>query len=144
MSGPLSTNKTKDRALSAFSKPLEFLQKVKYGGAVGKQTVIAVVALIALTVAMLSMWEQVSAVYVIVGAVVLVVCVSFFSIHKTLEKYHEEAMLEGKDLKEHWGKKMEMAAKQLPAPSVDDQRPSIEPGQAAAPLLAGNPEEPDE
>jgi hypothetical protein len=79
------------------AKALAFLQKVTYGGAVGKQTVIAVVALIALTTGFVCSVGHISAVYVIVGGVLLVVAGSFISIHRTLANFPDLSTLDGPD-----------------------------------------------
>lgn len=101
-----------------FAKPLEFLQKVKYGGAVGKLTVLSVVALIVLAVALLSAWGNVEAVYVIVGVVFLVFGVAHFSIHKTLQKHPELALLDGTELVAYRKMEIEMAAKGFEVPTA--------------------------
>ncbi len=108
-----------------FSKPLEFLQKVKYGGAVGKQAVIAVVALIVLGIAILSLWGQMTAVLAIVIVVFAVFVISLASIHKTLQKHPELALMDGTEIIAY--KKLEMTAKSM----------KIEPGP-----LMGRPENP--
>ncbi len=98
-------------AKDALFKPLGFLQKVKYRGAVGKQTAITVVVLIVLGIALLSVWGQTEAVYFIVATVVFVFLSALFAIHKTLAKHPELALLDGLELVEY--KKLDIAAKNM-------------------------------
>jgi hypothetical protein len=99
-----------DQKKPPFALPLEFLQKVKYGGAVGKQTVITVVAMIVLAVAIAAVWGNVVAVYVILGVLVLIFFGALVSIHKTLKESPSLAMLEGSELVAY--RKVELATKE--------------------------------
>ncbi len=61
-----------DQQKSLLKLPLEFLQKVKYGGAVGKLTVITVVAMIVLAVAIGAVWGNILAICAMAAMVVVV------------------------------------------------------------------------
>jgi hypothetical protein len=81
-----------------FSKPLEFLHKVKYGGAVGKKTVITVVALIVLAIGIVSIAALRGSVVSILLLAMLAVGVfvwALASIDRTLVKHPELALLDG-------------------------------------------------
>jgi hypothetical protein len=95
-----------------FSKSLEFLHKVKYGGAVGKKAAITNVALIVLAIALVAVWGKVYAVLLIALGVLIVFGGSLKSIDKTLEKHPELALLDGTEMVAM--KKLEMAAKNVP------------------------------
>jgi hypothetical protein len=114
-----------------FKLPLEFLQKVKYGGAVGKQTVITVVAMIVLAVAFGAVWGNVSAVYILVVALLVIFFGSLASIHKTLKDSPSLAMLEGSELVAY--RKVELATKERgPLPETP---PVLNSGQLALPAV---------
>jgi hypothetical protein len=110
-----------------FTKPLEFLQKVKYGGAVGKLAAITVAALIVVAVIMASAWnnERVHIGGLIV--VVLLVLAAFWRIAKTLDKHPELALLDGTEIVTM--KRLEMAAKNKPvlegSPMISDPAPPL-------------------
>jgi len=95
----------------SFKLPLEFLQKVKYGGAVGKMTVIAVVAMVVLAVAIGAVWGKERAVYVIVALVVLIFFGAMHNIQKALKDFPTLAMMEGSELVAY--RKVELATKEL-------------------------------
>ena len=124
-----------------FSKPLEFLQKVKYGGVVGKKTVITVVALIVLAIAVLAMWGKVGPVLLIVGVVLIILFGAFRSIDVSVKAHPELALLDGTEWVAY--KKAEMAAKHITilpaiaAPMPDPQAPIDLPDTT-------EPEEPEE
>ena len=99
-----------DQKNPSFKLPLEFLQKVKYGGAVGKQTVITVVAMIVIALALGSVWGNVAAVYVLVAVLVIIFFGALASIHKTLKDSPGLAMLEGSELVAY--RKVELATKE--------------------------------
>lgn len=107
-----------------FSKPLEFLHKVKYGGAVGKQIVAVVVALLVLGVVSISLWGQITAAYLVVPAVIIVLFGGLFSVHRTLDKGPSLAILEGSEYVEY--SKVELAAKNMPiippTPAIPDPK----------------------
>ena len=81
-----------------FSIPLEFLHKVKYGGAVGKLTAIAVAAVVVCGIAMVCGWGNQTVILTAIGAVLVVVFGAFFEIRQTLEKHPELALLDGTEL----------------------------------------------
>jgi hypothetical protein len=68
------------------SKLFEFLQKVKFGGIVGKKTVIAVAAIIACAVAMISGWGNQTVILIALGGVVTLVVIAYREINKTIEQ----------------------------------------------------------
>lgn len=95
--------------LTPFSKPLEFLQKVKYGGAVRKKTVIICVALIVLGVCALTLWHQTYAILAIAGIVLLIVFFGLRSIDGTLEKHPQLALMDGTEIIRY--REIELASK---------------------------------
>lgn len=102
---------------------MEFLHKVKYGGAVGKKTVITVVVLIVLAIALLMLWPlrgPVWAVLLIVGAAVLIFFGSLSSIDKTLVAHPELALMDGTEILAL--RKAEMATK---SKTVVDIMPAV-------------------
>jgi hypothetical protein len=111
-----------------FSKPLEFLHKVKYGGAVGKKTAITVVVLIVLAIALLVCWrlEMKTGVYLSLGLLIVVFIYALNSIDKTLEKHPQLAVLDGSEFVQYRKMELEMAAKgilELPkSPLIPDSR----------------------
>jgi hypothetical protein len=112
-----------------FSKPLEFLQRIKYGGAVGKQIAAVIVALLILGVSLICTWGQIITVYFVVPAVIIVLGIGLFSVHRTLDKHPNLAILEGAEFVEFH--RLEIAAKNVPPvpilmPSIPD--PSRPPG----------------
>ncbi|HYM13233.1 MAG TPA: hypothetical protein VEU62_21010 [Bryobacterales bacterium] len=121
-----------------FSKPLEFLQKVKYGGAVGKKTAIAVTTLIVLAVALVALplslrlagnigalYVMIPAMLVVVAAVLWVYFDSLRSIDNSVRTYPKLALLEGTDLVAYQQLEMEMAAKNRP--SIPEELPAPDP-----------------
>lgn len=107
-----------------FSKPLEFLHKVKYGGAVGKKTVTACVTLLILGVAIIAMWGQV---YPILVVVVLAFAVFYRfneSVDKTLKAHPDLALMDGTEIVRI--REMELGAKGMP-PSPNEQIPGPKP-----------------
>jgi hypothetical protein len=81
-----------------FSKPLEFLHRVKYGGAVGKKTVTACVTLLMLGLAMTAVWGNVYAILAVVVVVFLVFERFNRSVDKTLEAHPELALMDGSEI----------------------------------------------
>src|SRR5579862_6569322 len=79
-----------------FSKPLEFLQRIRYGGAVGKQVALAIAALLVLAVIGVTNWGNIHAVYVIVPAIIVIVLGGLYSVQRTLDNHPELASLEGR------------------------------------------------
>jgi fatty acid desaturase len=84
-----------------FSKPLEFLQRVKYGGAVGKQIAVVIVALLVLAVVAVCAWGQTIVVYIIAPLVVVVLVIGLFAVQRTLDKHPEQALYEGAEYLEY-------------------------------------------
>jgi len=80
------------------SKPLEFLQKVKYGGVVGKKAAMGIAALLVLGIAIFAVWGKEYAVLMIVGMVFVVLLTSFLSIDKTLAAHPELALMDGSEI----------------------------------------------
>ena len=109
-----------------FSKPLEFLQKVKYGGAVGKLTVIAVAAILMCGVAMVSSWGQEHVAFVALALVFVIVVGVFYEIRKTLERHPQLALMDGAEIVTL--RKIELAAKNSPILPIDAQ-PMQDPSQ---------------
>jgi len=110
-----------------FSKPLEFLQKVKYGGAVGKLTAITVAALLVVAVISVSSWNNEK---VHIGGLIVVlflVLAAFWRISRTLQKHPELALMDGTEIITF--KRLEMAAKNQPiladSPMVSDPTPLL-------------------
>ena len=95
---------------SPFKLPLEFLSKAKFGGTVGKMTIISVVAMIILGVAVGAVWGNERAIYVIIGAVLLIVFGTFRNIHKTVSEFPILSMLDGSDLVAY--RKVDVATKE--------------------------------
>jgi hypothetical protein len=110
-----------DQTKGPFSKPLEFLQKVKYGGAVGKKTAIAVAAIITCGVGMVCGWGNQTVILIAIAAVVLIVVLAYRDINHTLEKFPELALMDGTEIVAL--RKAEMAAKNK---IVIDITPAIE------------------
>jgi hypothetical protein len=94
------------------SKPLEFLQKVKYGGAVGKQAAVVIVALLVLGIALICNWGQIAAVYVVVPCVIAILAIGLISVQRTLDKHPNVAIMEGAEYVEFH--RLELAAKNIP------------------------------
>jgi len=92
-----------------FRKPLEFLHKVKYGGAVGKKTVITVVSLIVVGIAILALWGNVWAILALAALVVVIFFGSLNSIDTTLKAHPELALMDGTEILAL--RKAEMSAK---------------------------------
>jgi hypothetical protein len=112
-----------------FSKPLEFLQKVKYGGAVGKLTVIAVAAILICGVGMIAGWGNQIIIIIAIAAVLLIVAGSYREIRKTLEKHPELALMDGTEIVAL--RKAEMAVKGKiinveATPVLDPVEPQVE------------------
>jgi hypothetical protein len=83
------------------SKLFEFLQKVKFGGIVGKKTVIAVAAIIACAVAMISGWGNQTVILIALGGVLALVVIAYREINKTinqLEHLPRLAIMDGPEL----------------------------------------------
>ena len=114
-----------------FSKPLEFLQKVKYGGAVGKLTAICVAALLVIAVGMVSAWGNETVHLVAFGIIVFLVLVTFWRIAKTLEKHPELALMDGTEIIAY--KRVELAAKNHPMLIDSMTIPDPAPPQIEAP-----------
>jgi hypothetical protein len=110
-----------------FSKPLEFLHKVKYGGAVGKITALSVTALLVIAVAMISGWGKEALLFGGIGAVIVILLAAFWMIHRTLEKYPDLALMDGTEIVAY--KKIELAAKNRPvlsdSVSISDPTPPL-------------------
>jgi hypothetical protein len=102
---------------------------VKYGGAVGKKSVIAVVALIVIGIAFpVAGWMGLKeAIYAALALVVLIFFGAMKSIDSTLEKHPELALMDGMEIVAY--KKVEMAAKNLPSiaetPRIADPNPPL-------------------
>jgi hypothetical protein len=124
-----------------FSKPLEFLHKVKYGGVVGKKTVITVVALIVLAIAILAMWGKVEPVLLIVAVVLIILFGAFRSIDASVKAHPELALMDGSEWVAY--KKAEMAAKHITIlPAIAEPVP--DPGAPTGLLAIAEPEESEE
>ena len=117
-----------------FSKPLEFLHKVKYGGAVGKVTALSVTALLVTAVAMVSGWGKETLLLVGMGTVLIILLATFWMIHRTLEKYPDLALMDGTEIVAY--RKIELAAKNRPMLSN-----SISISDPTPPLIEGPREE---
>ena len=81
-----------------FGKALEFLHKVKYGGAVGKLSAITIVALLMCGVAMVCGFREANVILPALGGVVLLVVLAFREIKTTLLKHPELALLDGTEI----------------------------------------------
>lgn len=82
----------------SFAKPLEFLLKVKFGGVVGKKTVIACVGLLVLAVAMGATWGKEYIILGLGGMVLAVIVLSMRSIDKTIEMRPDLALMDGAEM----------------------------------------------
>jgi len=126
-----------------FSKPLEFLQKVKYGGAVGKLAVITVVALIVVAVGLVSAWNNQAVHLAGFGLVFLIVVMAFVWISKTLKQHPELALLDGTEYVTL--QKIQLAAKNQPmipdSPTISDPTPPLIDAPPTAQLLEAPSEE---
>ena len=95
-----------------FSRALVFLQRIKYGGAVGKLTAISVAAILMLGIGMICGSGKE---YVILPGMVLVVVVvmlGFKAISNTLQRHPELSLLDGSDIVAL--KKAELSSKGTP------------------------------
>lgn len=122
-----------------FSKPLEFLHKIKYGGAVGKQITAVIVALLVLAVVAVCTWGQIKTVYFVVPGVIVILALGLFSVQRTLDKHPSLATLEGEEYLTYRKIEMEIAAKgfiELPANSKIIANPSGLPPQLNPPKEA--------
>jgi hypothetical protein len=70
--------------------PFSYSQRCCDSSAVGKQAAVIIVALLVLAVALICTWGQILSVYIVVPAVVVVLCVGLFSMHRTLDKHPRE------------------------------------------------------
>jgi hypothetical protein len=120
-----------------FAKPMEFLQKVKYGGVVGKKTVIAVVLLLILGTAIVAVHGQTLPILLIVAVAVIACFGALHSLDQSVKAHPELALMDGGEIVAY--RKVELAAKNvsivhLEALPVPDPNP---------PLLEGG-EQPEE
>ena len=109
-------------------KAMDFLQKVKYGGPVGKKAAIAMVALIVVAVSLpVAGWLGLTgAVYVALGLIVVIFFGAMRSIDTTVERFPELAMMDGMEVVAY--KKVALAAKNQP--SIPDTPRMIDPNPA--------------
>jgi hypothetical protein len=108
--------------------PLAFLRWVNYRGVVGNQISLGIVALIVLAVIAICLWGRIEAAYLLVPAVILVLAIILFSVHKTL-KENPGSVLEDALYLEHRKMDMELAAKNRPSiqltPLIEDPQPPL-------------------
>lgn len=103
------------------SKPLEFLHRVKYGGAVGKLTVIAVSAILVCGVGMISGWGDPKVIFGAIMAILFIVWLSFRQIGQTLNDHPELALMDGTEIVRI--REIEVAAKGMDISPLERPRP---------------------